>query len=215
MWGTVDTHKRDSVDTVRCLETSVEEHLVAVGRDEDVLQVGTVGLEEPLSDSSVAAEPFAVAAEGAAAAVVVVAAEVFAPVVVVEVVVGVAEAVAAAAAVVGVGAAVAAAASSAAVAVSTAAAPAAAAAGDTAAAGGTALWSSVADKGKAEPAGPGGILLMLGQHPSDLDHWRQPTLHTCSLCPVVLYLLGLADVVHIVLVLWLVVVGRSFCSVWD
>lgn len=162
---TVDTHKRDSADTAHCLEPSVGQCLVAVGCAVVALRVGIVEWVESLRGNVTVVDPFVVvAAEGAVVAVAVVATVV---VVVVEVVVAV-----------GVGVAVAAAAtSSAAVAVSTAAVQVAAVAAADIAAVCTAPLSSVAGRGTADPAVPGGTLLKPDQHPSDLELLQQLNLY--------------------------------------
>lgn len=169
---TVDTHKRDSADTAHCLEPSVGQCLVAVGCAVVALRVGIVEWVESLRGNVTVVDPFAVvAAEGAVVAVavatVVAVAVVATVVVVVEVVVAV-----------GVGVAVAAAAtSSAAVAVSTAAVQVAAVAAADIAAVCTAPLSSVAGRGTADPAVPGGTLLKPDQHPSDLELLQQLNLY--------------------------------------
>ena len=193
--STVDNHKMDSADTVRCLETSEGPPLAAAaGCVVAALQAHTV-VPEHLSDSLIVAEPFAVVAEGAAVVVVVAAAAVDKV---------------AAAVVAAVDVAVAAATSSAVVAVGTAVALAAAAvaAVDTVV-GDTVLLSSAADKGMAAPAVLGGILLKPAQHPSNPDYWP----HLWS--SVALNCYGLVDEVHNAPVPLLVVVECSFCFVWD
>lgn len=161
---TVDTHKRDSVDTAHCLEPSVGQRLVAVGCAVVALRVGIVEWVESLRGNVTVVDPFVVvAAEGAVVAVAVVATVV----VVVEVVVAV-----------GVGVAVAAAAaSSAAVAVSTAAVQVVVVAAADIVAVCTAPLSSVAGRGTAGPAVPGGTPLKPDQHPSDLELLQQLSLY--------------------------------------
>ena len=170
---TVDTHKRDSADTAHCLEPSVGQCLVAVGCAVVALRVGIVEWVESLRGNVTVVDPFVVvAAEGAVVAVAV--ATVVAVAVVATVVVVVVEVVVA----VGVGVAVAAAAtSSAAVAVSTAAVQVAAVAAADIAAVCTAPLSSVAGRGTADPAVPGGTLLKPDQHPSDLELLQQLNLY--------------------------------------
>ena len=171
---TVDTHKRDSVDTAHCLEPSVGQRLVAVGCAVVALRVGIVEWVESLRGNVTVVDLFVVvAAEGAVVAVAVVATVVVVVAVVATVVVVVEVVVA-----VGVGVAVAAAAaSSAAVAVSTAAVQVVVVAAADIVAVCTAPLSSVAGRGTAGPAVPGGTPLKPDQHPSDLELLQQLSLY--------------------------------------